>query len=156
MKRFHYFDDRDIRAVIDELMIRLGSVGPAPGVGERVELRLAHLAARLAKQDVVIRVRVKRRIQINKIDTRIRELATAAQPLQIVTEIQAVHAIMFTVKSSGALLALQLRTHAETSRLGVHLNAKSRTTTRSSRWRSRGLTVGVVDLLSRGFSTANN
>jgi len=90
-----------------------------------------------------------------EIDTRIRELASVAQPLQIVAERKTIHAIMFIVKSSGALLALQLR-HAETNRLGVHLNARSRTTTRSSKLRSRGLTVGVVDLLSRGFSTANN
>src|SRR5207244_7238895 len=46
--------------------------------------------------------------------------------------------------------------HAETDRLGVHLNARSRTTTRSSKWRSRGLTAGVVDSLYGGFSTANN
>ncbi len=74
---------------------------------------------------------------------------------------------MFIVTSSDALLALVMagetdaatrlrRTHAQTNRLGVHLNARSRTTTRSSKWRSRELTAGVVDLLYGGFSTANN
>ena len=58
---------------------------------ESMELRLAHRAARLAKKNVVIGIRVKRRIEINKIDTRIRELASVAQPLQIVAKIQAVH-----------------------------------------------------------------
>ncbi len=67
------------------------------------------LPARLAKENIVIGVRVKRRIEINKIDTRIGELAPVAQPLQIVAEIQAVHAIMFIVTSSGALVASQLQ-----------------------------------------------
>jgi len=72
VKRFHDFDDRDIRAVVDELVIRFRGVGPAPGVGESVELCLAYLATGLAKENVVIGVRIKRRIEINKIDTRIR------------------------------------------------------------------------------------
>ena len=96
-------------------MVRLGGVSPAPCVGESVELCLAHRAARLAEEDVVIGIRVKRWIEIDKIDTRIGEYAPAAQPLQIVAEIKAVHAIMFIVKSSGALHALQLRyTHKRT------------------------------------------
>ena len=87
VQRFHQFDDGDVRAVVDELMISVGGVGPAPCVGEGVELRLAHLSARLSKQDVVIGVGVKRWIEINKIDTRIRELAPVAQLFQIVAEI---------------------------------------------------------------------
>ena len=95
MKRFHHFDDGDVRAVVDELMIGLGGVGPAPGVSESVELRLAHRAAWLAEEDVVVRVRIKWRIEIDKIDTRIRELAPVAQSLQIVAEVQAVHSLNF-------------------------------------------------------------
>jgi hypothetical protein len=38
-------------------------------VGEGVELRLAYLATRLAKEDVVIGVRIKRRVEINEIDS---------------------------------------------------------------------------------------
>ncbi len=91
MERFHQLDDRDVRTVVDELMICLGGIGPAPRIGEGVELRLAYLPARFAKQDVVIGVRVKRRIEINKISTRVRELAPVPQPLQIVAEIEAVH-----------------------------------------------------------------
>ncbi len=49
----------------------LGGVGPAPRVGEMVELRLADLLARLAKEHVVIGVRVKWWIEINEIDARI-------------------------------------------------------------------------------------
>ena len=48
-------------------------------------------AAALGREDDVIGVRVKRRIEINKIDSRVRELAPVAQPLQIVAEIEAVH-----------------------------------------------------------------
>ncbi len=74
-----------------------------------MELCLALRTARLAKENAVIGVRVKRRIEINEIDTRSRELAPVAQPLQIVAEIKPIHAIMFIVTSTGALLALQLR-----------------------------------------------
>ena len=49
VKRFHQLDHCDVRAVVNELMISVGGVGPAPGVGECVELRLAYFAARLAK-----------------------------------------------------------------------------------------------------------
>ena len=75
----HDFDDRDIRAVVDELVVGPGRVGPAPCVGESVDLRLAHFAAGLAKENVVVRVRIKRGIEINKIDTRIRELFRVPQ-----------------------------------------------------------------------------
>ena len=40
-------------------------------LGECVKLHLAHLPARFAEEDVVISVRVKRRIEINEIDTRV-------------------------------------------------------------------------------------
>lgn len=52
---------------------------------------MAYLAARLTQKDVVVRGGVKRRIEIDKIDTRVRELAPVAQPSQIVAEIKAVH-----------------------------------------------------------------
>ena len=68
MERFHQLDDRDIRAGIDELVIGVGGIGPAPSIGEGVELRLAYLPARLAKEDVVIGVRIKWRIEIDEID----------------------------------------------------------------------------------------
>src|SRR6266571_4598095 len=91
VKGSHHLDDGDIRTIVDKLMVRLSGIGPAPCIGEGVELRLAHRAARFAEENVVIRVRVKWRIEINKIDTRIRELAPVAQPLQIVAEIQPIH-----------------------------------------------------------------
>ena len=91
VQRFHQLDDSHVRAVIDELVIGVGGIGPAPSIGEGVELRLAYLPARFAKENVVIGVRIKRRIEINKIHTRVRELAPVAQPLQIVAEIEAVH-----------------------------------------------------------------
>jgi hypothetical protein len=69
-------------------------------------LCLAHLAARLAEEDVVIRVGVKRRIEINKIDARIRKLASVAQPLQIVAEIKPIHWLIINQKSRLATKSL--------------------------------------------------
>ena len=74
-------------AGVDELMVGLGGVSPAPSIGEGVELRLAYLSARLAKEDVVIGVRVKRRIEIDKIDTRIGKFFPVRKPFQIIAEI---------------------------------------------------------------------
>jgi hypothetical protein len=65
---FHHLDHGDVRALVDELVIGLGGVGPAPGIGEDVELCLAYFAAGLPKEDVVIGIRVKRRIEIDEID----------------------------------------------------------------------------------------
>ena len=64
-------------------------------------MRLAYRAARLAEEGVVIDVRVKRRIEIDKIDTRIRELAPVAQPLQIVAEIEPVHSLFLPAVALG-------------------------------------------------------
>src|SRR5437867_3727624 len=91
VKRFHQLDNGDIRAVVDELVISIGGVGPAPGVGESVELRLAHLSAWFAKKNVVIGVRIKRRIEIDQIDTRIRELLPIRKPFEVVAEVQPIH-----------------------------------------------------------------
>src|SRR6266404_2425524 len=95
VERFHQLDDRDVRAVVDELVIRVGGIGPAPSIGEGVELRLAYLPARFAKEDVVIGVRVKRRIEINKIDARVGKFFPIRKPFQIVPEIEAVNYITF-------------------------------------------------------------
>jgi len=84
VESLHHLNDSDVRAVVDELMISVGSVGPAPCVREGVELRLAHLPARLAKEDVVIGVRVKRWIEINEIDTGIRKFSPIREPFQVV------------------------------------------------------------------------
>jgi len=70
---FHHLDHGHVRALVDELMISLGGVGPAPGIGESVELRLAYFAAGLAKKDVVIGVGIKQRVEVNEIDTLVRE-----------------------------------------------------------------------------------
>ncbi len=87
VKRFHQLDHSDVRAVVDELVIRVGGIGPAPSIGEGVELRLAYLPARLAKEDVVIGVRVERRIEINQIDAGVRKFFLIRKPFQIVAEI---------------------------------------------------------------------
>ncbi len=47
---FHQLNDRDVRTVVNELMIRLGGVGPGPRIGEGLKLRLAYSAAWLAKE----------------------------------------------------------------------------------------------------------
>jgi hypothetical protein len=95
VERFHQFDDRDVGAGVDELMICVGSVGPAPSVGEGVELRLTHLPTRLAKENVVIGVRIKRRIEIDKINARVGKFFPVGKPFQIVAEIEAVHHVTF-------------------------------------------------------------
>ncbi len=86
MKRLHHFDDRDIRAVVDELVICFSSVGPAPRVGEGVKLRLAHLSARLPKEDIVIGIRIKRRIEIDKIDTGVGKFLPIRKPFQVIAK----------------------------------------------------------------------
>src|SRR5438552_13317614 len=106
VERFHQLDDCDIRAVIDELMIGVSGVGPAPRIGEGVELRLADLSARLAKKDVVIGVRVKRRIEIDKIDTGVGKFFPIRKPFQIGPEIPLIHAVTVTLTSARALFAL--------------------------------------------------
>ena len=49
-------------------MVGLGGVGPAPRIGESVELCLAHLPAGFAEEDVVIGVRIERWVEINQVD----------------------------------------------------------------------------------------
>src|SRR5438552_19206967 len=91
VERFHQLDHGDVWAIVDELMIRVGGVGPAPCVSESMELRLAYLSARLTKQDVVIGVRVKRRVEINQIDDRIGKFFPIRKPFQIIAEIEPIH-----------------------------------------------------------------
>ena len=90
-ERFHQLDHGDVWAGIDELVKYIGRVGPAPSIGECVELRLAYLPAWLAKENVVIDVRVKRRIEIDQIDARVGELFPIRKPFKIVAEIQPIH-----------------------------------------------------------------
>ena len=56
-----------------------------------MELRPAYFAAGLAEEDVVIGIGIKRRIEVNEIDARIRELLGVPQPGQIISKIKAVH-----------------------------------------------------------------
>jgi hypothetical protein len=88
---FHQLDDCDIRAGVDELMISVRGVGPAPRVGESVELRLAYLSALLSKQNVVICIRIKRRVEIDEIYTRVGKFFPVGKPFEIVAEIQTIH-----------------------------------------------------------------
>ena len=87
LERFHQLDNRNVRTVIDEMVIGLGGVGPAPRIGEGVELRLAYLAARLAKENVVIGVRVKGRIEIDKIDAQVGKFPSIGKPFQVIAKI---------------------------------------------------------------------
>src|SRR5947209_1980776 len=91
VERFQQRCDGDVLTVVDELVISVGGVGPAPRVGEGVKLRLAYLSARLAKEDVVIGVRIKRRIEIDKIDTRIGKFFPIRKPFQVIAEVQPIH-----------------------------------------------------------------
>ncbi len=91
VERFRQLDHGDVRAVVDEVVIGVSGVGPAPRISEGVELRLAHLSARLAKEDVVIGVGVKRRVEIHEIDARIGKFLPIRKPFQVVAEIQPIH-----------------------------------------------------------------
>ena len=91
VERFHQLDHCDVRTVIDELVIGIGGVRPAPSVGEGVELRLAYLSAWLAKEDIVIGIRMKWRIEINEIDARVGKFFPIRKPFEIVAKIEAVH-----------------------------------------------------------------
>src|SRR6266581_2275102 len=91
MKSFHHLDHGDVRALVDELMVSIGSVGPAPGIGEGVELRLAYFATGLPEEDVIIGVRIKRRIEIDEIDAGIGELFRVPQPAEVIAEIKSIH-----------------------------------------------------------------
>src|SRR5438552_6101204 len=91
VQRFHQLNDTDTRAVIDELVISVRGISPAPRVSEGVELRLAYLPARLAKENVVIGVRIKRRIEIDQINTGIGKFFPIGKPFQIVAEIEPIH-----------------------------------------------------------------
>ena len=91
VQRFHQLNDTDTRAVIDELVISVRGISPAPRVSEGVELRLAYLPARLAKENVVIGVRIKRRIEIDQINTGIGKFLSIREPFQIVAEVQPIH-----------------------------------------------------------------
>ena len=87
MKGFHHLNDDDVLAGVDELMVGLGGVGPAPGIGKGVELCLAYFAAGFAKEDVVIGIGIKRRVKINEIDAGVRELRGVPKPSEIIAEI---------------------------------------------------------------------
>ena len=103
MKGFHHLNDDDVLAGVDELMVGLGGVSPAPGISEGVKLRLAYFAAGLAKEDVVIGVGIKRRIEINEIDAGIGKFFPVPQPTQVIAEIQPVHS---TARDSSTSLGM--------------------------------------------------
>jgi len=47
---FHHLDHGDVRALVDKLVVSCRGVGPAPGIGKGVELRLAYFAAGFAEE----------------------------------------------------------------------------------------------------------
>jgi len=103
VKGFHHLNDDDVLAGVDELMVGLGGVGPAPGIGKGVELCLAYFAAGFAKEDVVIGIGIKRRVKINEIDAGVRELRGVPKPSEIIAEIQPVHS---TARDSSTSLGM--------------------------------------------------
>jgi hypothetical protein len=74
------------------LIYGLGGVGPSPGVGEGVELRLTRFTGSFTEQDVVIRVGIERWIEINEVNTLVRKFLGIAQPTEIVAKEKPVHA----------------------------------------------------------------
>ena len=59
--------------------------------GEDVELRLAGFAGRFAEQDVLIRVGIERRVEINAVNAGVGKFLRVAQPTQIVAKEKPVH-----------------------------------------------------------------
>ena len=88
----HHVHNGGVRTCVNKIVKGLGGVGPIPGVGEGVKLRLARLAGGLAEQHIVIRVGIERRVEINQINAGVGKNLPFAQPIQIVAEKEAVHA----------------------------------------------------------------
>lgn len=91
MQRLHHFHDGDVRAVVHKLGVGLRGVRPVPGVREGVELRLSRLAGSFAEQDVVIRIGIERRVEINQINARVGKKFRIPQPLEIVAKKKFIH-----------------------------------------------------------------
>lgn len=77
--------------MIQKLGVGLRGVRPVLGVREGAELRLAGLAGRLAEQDVLIRIGIERRGEINEVNVDVWKKLRIAQPLEISNEREAVH-----------------------------------------------------------------
>ena len=60
-----------------------------------MKLRLARLAGSLAEQDIIIRIGIERRVEINEINARVGKNLGIPQPLEIVTEKESVHGFDF-------------------------------------------------------------
>ena len=88
---FHHLRDGDIGAGVNEAVVKLGGVGPGPGVGESVELGLTGLAGGFAEKDVVIGIGVERGVEVFEVNGGVGEFPGVAQPTEIVAEEEAVH-----------------------------------------------------------------
>jgi hypothetical protein len=64
----------------------LGKLIPVPGVSEGANLRARLLARLVAEQDVVRRVRVERRVEVDEVDGLRRDVV--AQDSQVVAEVR--------------------------------------------------------------------
>ncbi|HEY1770298.1 MAG TPA: hypothetical protein VGG02_08590 [Chthoniobacterales bacterium] len=69
--------------------LALGLVGPMPGILERLDLRLARPSLRQLEKQVVIALRIKRRVEIDQIHRLIRDLLP--QHLQVIPVVEPVH-----------------------------------------------------------------
>jgi hypothetical protein len=56
-----------------------------------MELRLAGFAGSFAEQDIVIRVGIERRVEINEVNAGVGKKFLVAQPLEIVAEQEGIH-----------------------------------------------------------------
>ena len=91
VQRFHHFHGGSVRAVVHKLAVGVRRVRPIPSVGEGMELRLTRLAGRFAKEDVVIRIGIERRVEVFQINAGVRKNFRVAQPFEIIAEQEAVH-----------------------------------------------------------------
>ena len=69
----------------------LGGGIPMPGVFESGYLRLGLDAGFVFEKNIVIPVRVKRRIEINEIDTGVGEIIPILQDFQVIAVVESVH-----------------------------------------------------------------
>jgi hypothetical protein len=115
MQRIHHFHDGGVRAVIHKLGVGLRGVRPIPSIREGVELRLAGFTGSLAEQDIVIRIGIEWRVEINKVHAGVGKNLRIAQPLQIVAKQQTVHLPGYVPKIA-AICEKEKTARAETPR----------------------------------------
>ena len=85
----HHLGNIRIRGVEEFVELALGLLSPMPGVLEGGDLRVAFVSLRRFEEHGIIALRIKRRIEINKVNRFIRDVF--AENIEIVAEIEFIH-----------------------------------------------------------------